>query len=143
MEPLSAAGAILSALDVLLRTTSALASWAQNTRHAAAERALVAKEASLLASLLERIRSRVGTGQDEKWLSDRSELVSQFQTAFKDLCRVVKIDPASGQPTQESRLKAAITSSRWAFTKSESFSVLERITRLQQCANALSLDHQG
>jgi hypothetical protein len=143
MDPISAASSILGILDVLLRTTSALAKWAHNMRHAATERALVAKEASLLSSLLERVRNRArSTRSDDKWLSDRSELLDQFQAAFKDLCRLIKIDPASGELAQESRFNATITSAKWSFSKSESFSLLERITRLQQCANALLLDHQ-
>jgi len=143
MDGISAVSSLIGILDVLLRTTSALAKWAHNTRHAAAERALVAKEASLLSSLLQRVRNRASDVRlDDKWLSDQSELLDQFHTTFKDLCRLIKIDPVSGELIQESRFKAALTSARWSFSKSESFSLLERITRLQQCSNALLLDHQ-
>lgn len=42
----------------------------------------------------------------------------------------------------ESRLKAARTAAKWSFNRSDTYAILERVSRLQQHVNALLADHQ-
>ncbi|EON66215.1 hypothetical protein W97_05608 [Coniosporium apollinis CBS 100218] len=143
MEPLSTVSSILSLLDISLRTTSALAKYAQATRHAASERGLLAKEALLLSSLLERLKDRTESANpNQKWLDDRADILNQFQSAYADLGKALKLSASSPKLVQESRFKAAITTAKWSFSKAEVFALLERLTRLQQYANTLLLEHQ-
>jgi hypothetical protein len=143
MEPLSATASVLSLLDITLRTTSALVKYTQDARHASAERKLLADEALLLATILEKLRERVQSARlDDRLLEFLSGLVHQFQRAYDDLAAALKLDPSTGQPKHESRLSAAGATLKWSFSKSEVYSLLEKITRLQQLGNTLLLNNQ-
>lgn len=143
MDPLSAIASAVSLVDIALRTTSALISFVQDTQNASADRWLLAEEARSLSKLLERLRDRAQNARvDEKWLENRTDGLRQFQRAYEDLAKSLKVDIATGQLKQESRFRAIRTATRWSLTKSEVYSVLERITRLQQYANTLLLDDQ-
>ncbi|KAH0564806.1 hypothetical protein GP486_001808, partial [Trichoglossum hirsutum] len=104
---------------------------------------LLAEESCSLSAILERLQERAAnTSVAGQWIDGRKELVRQFQKAYDDLAASLKIDAATGQLKQESRFKAARTAVRWSFTKSEVYSLLERINRLQQYANTLLLSDQ-
>ena len=143
MDPISATASILGILDVALRTTSALVDYIKNTQSASSERHLLAEEALSLSKLLERLRDRAqGPNIDTKWIDERVDLVRQFVRAYEDLATSLKFDTTTGQLRQESRIKIIRTLSKWSFTKGEVYSILERITRLQQYANILLMDEQ-
>ena len=134
---------ILQIADVALRTTSALIEYTRNTKNASADRRLLAEEAQSLSAVLERLRARAETSNiEDKWLEQRTDLVKQFARAYDDLATTLKINFNTKQPEQESRVKTIQAIARWSFTKSEIYSVLERITRLQLYSNTLLLDEQ-
>ena len=143
MDPVSATASIISCLDVALRTTSAIITLVQDIQNASTDRLLLAEEARVLSRLLERLRSRAQSSDvDGKWIEHRTDVLRQFQRAYDDLAKSLKVDTSTGDLKQESRLRAIRTAAKWSFTKSEVYSVLERITRLQQHANVLLLDDQ-
>ncbi|SLM37659.1 Ankyrin repeat-containing domain [Lasallia pustulata] len=93
--------------------------------------------------MLERLRSRLQSPAfDDKWLEQRKDIVRQFARAYDELAASLNFDVSTGQLKQESRLKAVRTLSKWSFAKSEVYSLLEKITRLQQYANTLLLEEQ-
>lgn len=143
MEPLSAAASIVGVVDVALKTTSALIKYARDTKHASSDRILLAEEAAFLTKLLERLRLRTHESRhDEGWLKDHQDILRQFEAAYDDLAVTLKYDVTGGKLKEESRLRAARTAAKWSFTKSEIYSLLERVTRLQQYANMLLSDDQ-
>lgn len=142
MEPLSAVASIASIVDIALRTTSSVVKYAQDTQHASTDRKLLAEEAQFLFKLLQRLRDRARALDAEKWLAEHSDVVRQFEAAYDDLALSLKLDPSTGQPKEESRFKALRTASRWSFTKIQVYSLLGRVTRLQQYANTLLSDDQ-
>ncbi|KAH0536013.1 hypothetical protein FGG08_007096 [Glutinoglossum americanum] len=140
---MDAAGSFINVVEVAFRTTSALVNYVQDTQHASTERKLLAEESRSLSAVLENLRERAqNTSLDDKWVGGRRQLVRQFQRAYDDLAASLKVDAPTGQLKQESRIKAIRTASRWSFTKSEVYSLLERINRLQQYANTLLLSDQ-
>lgn len=143
MEAIGAAATILQVVDVALRTTHALIEYTRNTQNASSDRKALAEEVQSLSGLLERLRARAETSLlDDKWLRQRTDLVQQFARAYDDLATTLKINVNTKQPEQESRMKTMQTIARWSFTKTEIYSMLERITRLQLYANTLLLDEQ-
>lgn len=143
MDPLSAIASILSCLDVALRTTSAIIILVQDTQNASTDRFLLAEEARALSKLLERLRRRVqGSNADDKWIEHRTDVLRQFHRAYEDLAKLLKVDTSTGDLKRESRFRAIRTATKWSLTKSDVYSILERITRLQQHANTLLLDDQ-
>lgn len=143
MDPLSAIASVLSLTDVALRTTSAIVKYAEGARNAATDRKLLAEEASSLYKVLERFRARVQADKvDASWLKLHSDLLGQFQSALGELARVLKLEATSTDLKQESRLRAALTTARWSFTKSEVYAILKRLSRLQQYANTMLLEEQ-
>lgn len=143
MEALGAAATVIQLADVALQVTSALIEYTRNTRNASADRRLLADETHTLQGLLERLRSRAERAKpDDEWLAQRLNLIQQFALAYEDLATALKIDPHTKQPVQESRVKIIQTVAKWSFTKSEIYSTLERVTRLQLYANTLLLDEQ-
>lgn len=143
MEPISAISALVGLVDVALRTASALVEYTKNTQNASAERKLLAEEAHSLSTILERFRDRAqNTSPDEKWLDTRKDLIRQFARAYDDLATSLNLDASTGKLKQDSRLKTMRTLSKWSFTKNEVYSLLERITRLQQYASTILLDEQ-
>ena len=143
MDPLSIAASLVSVVDAALRTTSALVKYARDTKNASSDRKLLAEEALFLSKLLQRLRDRAQTARhDETWLADHKDIVRQFEAAYDDLAMTLKIDAVTGKIKEESKLRVARTIAKWSFSKSEVYSLLERITRLQQHANVLLVDDQ-
>lgn len=143
MDPLSIAASLLSVIDVALRTTTALAKYARDTKNASSDKKLLAEETLFLSKLLHRLRDRAEKARsDQTWLADQKDIVRQFEAAYDDLAMTLSIDTVTGQIKQESKLKAARTIFTWSFSKSEIFFLLERITRLQQHASLLLVDEQ-
>lgn len=139
MDPIN----ILGLVDMALRTSAVLIKYAQDAHHTSADRKLLAEEAYSLSRLLERLRDRAQKSNgDERWLRDHKDLLQQFQRAFDDLAASLNLDPSTGELKSESRFKAMRTAAKWSFTKSEVYSLLERISRLQQHATMLLLDDQ-
>jgi len=113
MDPLSAVASVISLLDVALRTTSALIGFVQDTQNASTERKLLAAECLSLSCLLERLRDRAQNAQiDGKWLDERKDISRQFQRAYDNLARSLKVDVTTGQLKQESRFKAIRTATK-------------------------------
>ena len=143
MDPVSAVASLVSITDVALRTTSTLIKFAHDAQNAAADRELLAEEATSLLRLREQLQVRVkNTGIDDQWIQTKSGIVHQFQRAYDDLASLIKLDVSTGYLRHESRFKALRTKTKWSLTKVEVYSVLERVTRLQQYANALLLNDQ-
>jgi len=143
MDPLSAVASVISLFDVALRTTSALIGFVQDTQNVSTDRKMLAEECLSLSRLLERLRDRAQNAQsDGKWLDERKDILRQFQRAYDNLARSLKVDVTTGQLKPESRFKAIRTATKWSLTKSDVYSLLERVTRLQQHANTLLLEDQ-
>ena len=143
MEIVGATASVLQVVDLALRATSALIEYTNDTRNASNDRKKLAEETESLARLLERLRTRAEkSGSDDPWMEERIDLVRQFARANDDLAAMLKIGATTGQAKLESRIKIIHTVAKWSFTKSEVYSVLERITRLQLYANTLLLDEQ-
>lgn len=143
MDPLSVTASLVGVIDVALRTTSALVKYARDTKHASSDRKVLAEEAVLLSKLLQRLRDRARKARhDETWLADHKDIVRQFEAAYDDLAMTLKFDSVIGKIKEESKLRAARTAAKWSFSKSEVYSLLERITRLQQHAGLLLEDDQ-
>ena len=143
MDPISAVASILSVLDIALRTTSALVQYAEDTRSASTERRILAEEASCLLTILQRLFDRTQNAALElAWLENRKDLVRQFRRAYDDLAAALRLDITTGQLKPESRFQAIRTAARWSFNKSEVYSLVERVTRLQQHANLILLNDQ-
>ncbi|KAL8906512.1 MAG: hypothetical protein Q9207_001998 [Kuettlingeria erythrocarpa] len=143
MDPVSAVASVLSITDVALRTTSALIKYARDTKYATADRELLVEEATTLRVMLEQLQDHAkNPGIGAQWIQTRKGLVQQFQRAYEDFASLMKLDDATRQLKQESRFKALRTKTKWSFTKVEVYSMLERVTRLQQYANALLLNDQ-
>ena len=143
MEPLSAASSLLTIVELSLRATSALVKYASDTQNASAERKLLADEANTLSGRLERRREKsIGSGEDDQWLERRVDLTRQFSGAYDELAKAMKIDASTGKIKSESRAKAVWTLTKWSFTKSEVYALLDRVTRMQTYANTLLLEEQ-
>jgi hypothetical protein len=134
---------LLRVLSVAVGVSSAFVTFVQDAEHAPTDRKLLAEEAHALSAILRRLMQRVQSRSSDEWLNDQKALVSQFERAYVDFAAFLKIDPSTGQLKQESRLKAICTSAKWAFSKSEVYSLLERINRLQQYADSLLLSDQA
>lgn len=143
MDPVSAAASIVGIVEVALGTTSTLIKYARETKNASSNRKLLAEEAAFLYRLLERLRQRTRESRyDETWLGDHENIIRQFEEAYDDLATTLKYDVSGGKIKEESRFRSARTVAKWPFTKSEVYSLLERVTRLQQYANLLLVDDQ-
>ncbi|KAK6430789.1 hypothetical protein LTR95_013053 [Oleoguttula sp. CCFEE 5521] len=143
MEAVGAAASILQLINVALRSASALVEYTRNTQNASTDRKLLAEEAGNLTRVLERLKQHAEDGTvDEAWLSERKELFRQFARALDDLADTLHVDLKTGMFRKESRFNTFKTLARWSFSKSEVYALLERVTRLQQYANALLLHEQ-
>ena len=142
MDPLSAAASLVSLVDFALRATSALVKYGRDTKQASRDKKLLTEETHFLSKLLERLKSRAEASQDQAWLTDHAEIVHQLSSGLQDLAAILKFDLSTGQPKEESRLKGLRSTANWSFTKSEVYSMLQRVERLQQYANALLSDEQ-
>lgn len=119
MDPLSAIASIAGLADIALRTTSAIISLVQDAQNASTDRVLLAEEARALSKLLERLRRRAqNCGADDKWLEDRTDVFRQFQKAYEDLAKILKVNILTGELKRESRFKAIRTATKWSLTKS-------------------------
>ena len=142
MEPLSAAASIVGVIDVALRTTTALYAYLKDVKNAASNKSLLAEEVSSLLRVLEILHTRAKKNQHQNWSHQQKDLISAMGRACEDLIKILKFDVATGKLRQEGRLKTLQDSTMWSFNKSEVYSILERIARLQQYANTLLLDDQ-
>lgn len=143
MDPLSITASLVSVIDAALRTTSALVKYARDPKNASSDRKMLAEETLFFLKLLQRLRDRAQSAHhDETWLADHKDIVRQFEAACDDLAMTLKFDVVTGKIKEESKLRAARTMAKWSFSKSEVYSLLEHITRLQQHANALLADDQ-
>lgn len=142
MDPFTTTASIASLADVAIRTTASLVRYAKDTKNASSEKKFLSEEAQNLSRALQRLRSRAGAANHEKWLSDHGDVVRQFEVAYDDLAQFLKIDLATGKRKEENRFTAFRTASTWSFTKFEVCSLLERIGRLQDYANTLLADDQ-
>lgn len=143
MDPLSITASLVGVIDAALRTTFALVKYARDTKNASSDRRMLAEETLFLSKLLQRLRDRAQAARhDETWLADHKEIVRQFEAAYDDLAMTLKFDVVTGKINEESRSRAARTMAKWSFSKSEVYSLLERVTRLQQHANAMLVDDQ-
>lgn len=138
MDPFSTTATILSVLDVALRTASAVAQYAHDTKGASTERRALAEEADCLAAILQRLVDRSHSiSLDVSWFNTRKSVIQQFRRTYEELTAILKIDISTGEIKFESRLKAFRTSAKWSFNKSEVYTLIERISRLQQYAAML------
>ena len=146
MDPLTAVGsisALVSLLDFALRTAVVLVEYTRNTEHAGADRQILAEETVSLSKLLSRLQARLKSPTtDQSWIDQRVDLLRQFARAYVDLAASLNFDVSTGSFKAESRFKSIKTIAKWSFTKNEVYSILERITRLQQYANTLMIDEQ-
>ena len=143
MDPLSVTANLVRVIDGALRITFALGEYARDTKNASSDRKLLAEETIFLSKLLQRLRDRAQTARhDETWLADHKDIVRQFAAAYDDLAMTLNFDAVTGKIKEESKLRAARTMAKWSFSKSDVYSLLERITRLQQYANVLLADDQ-
>ncbi|KAL9020272.1 MAG: hypothetical protein Q9185_002452 [Variospora sp. 1 TL-2023] len=143
MDPVSITAGFLGVLDVALRATSALTKYARDTKTASSDRKALAEETLFLSKLLQRLRDRAQTARhDDTWLADHKEIVGYFEAAYDDLAVTLKLDGVTGRIEERTRLRAAYTKAKWSFSKAEVYSLLERVTRLQQYANVLLADDQ-
>lgn len=143
MDPLSLTPSLVEVIDAALRTTSALVKYARDTKNASSDRKMLAEETLLLSKLLQRLRDRAQTARhDETWLADHKDIARQFEAAYDDLAITLRSDAVTSKIKEGSKLRAARTMAKWSFSKSEVYSLLERITRLQQHVKVLLADDQ-
>ena len=142
MDPISAGASLLSVLDVAVRTTSAIIKYGRDIQNASRDKKLLVEEALLLSKVLHRLRERVEANSNHSWLADHLDVLHMFQSAFNDLANALNIDPETGQPREESRLRTLQSKAKWTFTKSDVFAILQRMERLQQHTNSLLSDDQ-
>jgi hypothetical protein len=130
-------------VECSLRATSALHEYTSNTRNASNDRKLLVEETSSLSHTLKKLRIRaVNARSDDQWLERRTDLVRQLSRAYDDLATTLNVDTSAGRLKSESRSRAVWNVAKWSFTKAETYSLLERVTRLQLYANTLLLDEQ-
>ena len=102
---------------------------------------MLAEETLFLSKLLQRLRHRAQTAEhDETWLADHKDIVRQLEAAYDDLAMTLKLNAVTGKIKEESNPRAIRTMAKWSFSKSEVYSLVKRITRLQQHANVLLVD---
>ena len=143
MDPLSVTANLVRVIDGALQITTALVEYARDTKNASSVKQILAEETLFLSKLLQRLRDRAQTARhDETWLADHKDTVRPFETAYDDLAMTLKFDTVTRNIKEESRLRAARSMAKWSFSKSEVYSLLERITRLQQYVNVLLADDQ-
>ncbi|KAF7514059.1 hypothetical protein GJ744_004384 [Endocarpon pusillum] len=129
MDPFTATASIASLAEIAIRTITSLVryGYAKDTKNAFSEKKSLSEEAQSLSMVLERLKSRAGAANHDKWLSDHGDVVRQFEVAYDDLAQCIKVDPATGRRKEGNRFQAIRTVSTWSFTKFEINSLLERI----------------
>lgn len=142
MEVVGATASLMSILQAAVVTTKALVAYAKDTKNASRDKGLLTEEASLLSKLLERLQQRAIENQDDSWLSQQADVVSQLDRAFRDLTKALNIDLKTGEIPEGSRFQALVFSAKWHFSKSEVYGILQRIERLRQYSSSLMSDAQ-
>lgn len=146
MDAVSALSSVLAILEAAIKTTSALVSYARDVHNASKERRQLADEAYALSGLLERLREQQAEydeeGQASRWFEERRHLIDNFESAWHDLAKILKIDLSTAELKQQNRFKACLSAARWSFSKSEISPILNRVYRLRQLVNTLLLDEQ-
>ena len=118
-----------ASIIAVLQLTTALTSYIHGVRHATAEQAQVAVEATTLCSLLASLRYRVeAVRSDDPWFNQVKMLglhngpLDQFKDVLERM--VEQISPSR----KRDQIKSALM---WKFTKSEVEDALERMERLK------------
>ncbi|KAK0727687.1 hypothetical protein B0T26DRAFT_799627 [Lasiosphaeria miniovina] len=142
MDPLSIAASVVGISQAAIIATRELIAYAKDAKNSSRDKKLLAEEALLLSNLLERLRQQTLEKEDKTWLSQHSDMVQQFEAAFIDFARVLKVDMRTGKIPDESRFKSLISSAGWHFSKSEVYGLLQRVERLRHHASALMSDAQ-
>ena len=83
MDPVTAVATVVSLLDISLRTTSALISFAQDTQNASRDRTILAEECLSLSRLLERLQDRAQNAQIDNKMDRRTK--GTFSTVPKSV----------------------------------------------------------
>ena len=129
MDPLSVTASIVAVLQL----TSTLTGYINDVRHATAEQAKLAVEASNLYNLLTSLRFRVETAQvDDSWFGQVRMLGMHNGplAQFKDILESMVAQVSSSR--KRDQIKSALM---WKFTKSEVENALERMERLKSFVN--------
>jgi len=143
MEVLGTAANVLSIVDLALRSTSTLFKYAHDASNSFVDRQLLTGEVSLLHETLKELRSRITSPvSDTTWIQQRQTLLEQFKKAHDELAALLKLGGTGELPEKEGRLQALRTAAKWPFSKPTVYSILERVSRLQQYGNTLLLSDQ-
>lgn len=140
---LGTAGNLIAVVDLAARTSSAFAIYVRDAAQSSSIRGLLAQEATLLQDLLQTLLTRVKTfAHDPAWLTSNQTALSQLRQAHLDLAKLLKVDISLGTPKKEDRFHSLLTAAKWPFSKTEVYTILERVARLQQYVNTLLLADQ-
>ncbi|KAL4804848.1 hypothetical protein BDV18DRAFT_161941 [Aspergillus unguis] len=142
MDPIN----ILSAADIAFRVLTGVIAYLQDAKNASGERVLLEKEASSLLILLGTVRDRARSGSlgpKSTTQTQQEALAQQFKVACDDLAASIGFDPSTAALKQEGRLRELRTAAKWFFTKKDVYTILERISRIEQHANSLLLASQS
>ena len=135
MDPLSMTASIVAVPQL----TTTLTSYIHSVRHATAEKAKVAVEASNLCSLLNSLRYRVeAIRSDDSWFN-QVRMLGIYNGPLDQLKDILKkmVEQISSSRRRD-QIRSALT---WKFNKSEVENALERMERLKSLINcALSGD---
>lgn len=122
-----------ASIIAILQLTTTLTGYINDVRHATAEQAKVAVEASNLYSLLTSLRFRVEAARsDDPWFKQVKMLgihggpLDQFKDVLEKMTRQIS------SSRKRDQIKLALT---WKFTRSEVDDALERMERLKSLIN--------
>lgn len=122
-----------ASIIAILQLTTTLTGYINDVRHATAEQAKVAVEASNLYSLLTSLRFRVEAARsDDPWFKQVKMLgihggpLDQFKDVLEKMIRQIS------SSRKRDQIKLALT---WKFTRSEVDDALERMERLKSLIN--------
>lgn len=122
-----------ASIIAILQLTTTLTGYINDVRHATAEQAKVAVEASNLYSLLTSLRFRVEAARsDDPWFKQVKMLgihggpLDQFKDVLEKMVRQIS------SSRKRDQIKLALT---WKFTRSEVDDALERMERLKSLIN--------
>lgn len=140
MEVVGAAANVFSLVDVALRTTSVVISYAQQIAHSTEQRQLLANEASALYSTLEQLQSATATRcANPEWLVQHERVLLQMKACVAEMGSLLKLDPSKNVLLRESRYRALATTAKWPSTKADAYVLLQQISRLQSYSNSIVL----
>lgn len=122
-----------ASIVAVLQLTSTLTGYINDVRHATAEQAKVAVEASNLYNLLTSLRFRVEAAQvNDLWFAEVRKLgehngpLAQFKVILERMIEQIS------SSRKRDQVKSALM---WRFTKSEVGTALERMERLKSLVN--------